>query len=116
MPRIPTKQKAALGESLVAYFRQFGTVAPRRAYHDEDESGTGTGSAKPPWEAHPMFLETPIGAPSDLASILVADERTVENAENRMNEACPELRMQLEYSLKQKEEYRLQQKIAPTPY
>lgn len=116
MARIPTIYKAQLGEALAAWYRHFGTVLPRRAYHDDDESGSGTGGAKPPWESHPLFAEIPIGAPSDLASILTADDRTMDNAEKRLDEACPELKLQLELSLKQKQEYRYQQKIAPIPY
>lgn len=116
MSRIPIKYKAQLGEELAAYFRQFGNVAPRRAYHDDDESGTGGGTAKPPWESHPLFMDLPIGAPSDLASILVADERTMEAAEKRENECSPELKMQLTNALKQKYEYQIQHRMAPQPY
>lgn len=117
MSRIATKDKAALGELLAKWYRHFGKVAPRRAYHDDDESGgSGVAGAEPPWESHPFFMDMPIGAPSDLASILVADSRTMDAAEQRLDQSCPELKMQLENALKQKYEYQRKLKIAPTPY
>lgn len=116
MSRIPSKDKAELGELLAEWYRHFGKVAPRRRYLDDDESGSGTGGAKPPWENHPLFMDLPIGAPSDLAFILAADERTMDEAENRVNEACPELKMQLQNTLKQKYDYQYQRKMTLQPY
>jgi len=114
MPRLTKQQKTDLGETIGAWYRNFGKVNPRRAYHDDEESGTGAAGAVPPWEAHPLFMDMPIGASSDLASILVNDERTLDLAEEREKEACPELKNQLNLAMKQRLAYQQTARALPT--
>jgi hypothetical protein len=115
--RYSSIDKAELGELLASWYRNFGKVAPRRGYHDDDDSGSGEGGAKPPWENHPLFADTPIGAPSDLASVLVADKRTLAEAEERKNEACDELKNNLAMRMTNEErlENRYRNTIKPQP-
>lgn len=100
--RIPAKLKAELGEFLAEWYRHFGRVAPRRKYHEDDEGdGSGTGSAKPWFEGHSYLNEMHIGAPSDLAAVIVADSRTLDEADQRSNEMTEELQNKLALSLGQ---------------
>lgn len=100
--RIPAVYKATLGENLAKWYRKFGKVAARRPYH-EDEEGTGEGAPQAsPFEGHPYLMEVPIGAPSDLASILIADERTLEEADKRTDELTNELQNRLAMQLGKK--------------
>lgn len=100
--RIPAKLKAQLGEYLAEWYRRFGKVAPRRAYHEDDEGKAGDGSARPVFEGHPLLSEMPIGASSDLASILVNDEHTLDEADKRSDELTEELQNRLALELGQK--------------
>jgi hypothetical protein len=104
---IPAKLKATLGEYLAEWYRQFGKVTPRRPYHEDDEDGgKGTASATPLFESHPLFSETPIGASSDLASIIVNDEHTLEAAEKRTDELTEALQNKLALELGQKKQHK----------
>jgi hypothetical protein len=98
MVNISNKDKMELNELLVKWFRLYGNVAARRPYNnDDDDSGTGT--AQLLFEGHPLFAELPIGATSDLDFIITADNRNLHEADKRSDEACPELRYQLEIAL-----------------
>ena len=116
--RIPAKYKAQLGENLANWYRRLGKVAPRRPYHEDDES-TGTGApANKMFEDHPFLAEVPIGAPSDLASILVEDARTLDEANERKEELTNELKNKLDLTLgnklQNKNQYHLN--IKPQPF
>lgn len=116
--RIPAKYKAQLGELLADWYRHFGKVAPRRAYHEDDE-GTGTGApASKMFEDHPFLAEIPIGAPSDLASILTEDARTLDEANDRKDELTNELKNKLDLTLGNKLRHRHQYHldVKPQPF
>lgn len=113
--RIPATLKKELGERLAKWYRMFGKVAPRRAYY-EDDSGSGDASMSPPlFEGHPLLAETPIGAPSDLSSILTADERTLEEADKRSEELTNDLQNKLSMELGKKYKKDLSFQITPRP-
>lgn len=117
--RIPARLKAELGEYLAEWYRRFGKVAPRRAYHEDDEGNSGAASNAPPlFEGHPFLSEMPIGASSDLASILVADERTLDEADKRSEEMTEELqnRLTLELGQKKQKQFLYQQHMRPQPF
>lgn len=46
---------------------QFGRVLTRRPFLEEDEGGSGLPS---PFEQHPLLMDQPIGASSDLTAII----------------------------------------------
>jgi len=116
--RIPAKYKAQLGELLGDWYRHLGKVAPRRAYHEDDEN-TGTGApVNKMFEDHPFLAEVPIGAPSDLASILVEDARTLDEANDRKDELTNKLQHKLDLVLGNKLQMRYQHHldIKPQPF
>lgn len=102
--RIPAKLKAELGEYLAEWYRKFGKVAPRRPYHEDDDGGGAAANVKPPFESHPFLAEVPIGAPSDLASIITTDNRTLDEADKRSDELTEQLQNRLELALGQKKQ------------
>jgi hypothetical protein len=112
--RIPAKFKAQLGELLASWYSKFGKVMPRRAYHEDDEGGEG-GTALKMFEDHPFLAEMPIGAPSDLASVIVADKRTLDEADKRSKDLIPELQNKLTLTLGQKLQQKKQYQEAPRP-
>jgi hypothetical protein len=115
--RIPAQLKKQLGELLASWYSKLGKVAPRRAYHEDDEGGEGSSTLKM-FEDHPFLSEMPIGAPSDLASVIIEDKRTLDEADKRSKDLTPELQNKLTLALGQK--LKLQQKKqyqeAPRPY
>ncbi|CAL7962913.1 conserved hypothetical protein [Gammaproteobacteria bacterium] len=113
--RIPAKCKEQLGELLADWYRHLGKVAPRRAYHEDDEGG-GTGApANKMFEDHPFLAEVPIGAPSDLASTIVEDARTLDEANERKDELKNELKHKLDLTLGNKLQMRHQQRLDMKP-
>lgn len=112
MAEIPVKLKMELSELLAKWFKQFGKVSPRRPYHED--SGDG-GSSQLLFEGHPLFAELPIGAPSDLDFLIHTNNSNILEAEKRSDEACPELRKQIELAMAQK--YRARPSLIgrPTP-
>lgn len=116
--RIPAKFKAELGECLGAWYRKFGKVTPRRTYHEDDEA-TGSGApANKMFEEHPFLAEMPIGATSDLASIIVEDSRTLDEANERKDDLTKELQNRLTLTLGQKLQKQLHYNyhIKPQPF
>lgn len=103
---IPIKYQKQLSELLAKGHKRFGKVLPRRPFI-EDEGGAGTASLL---LEHPLFLEQPLGASSDLTFIANENKYSNDEAEKRADEAVPELRKQLELNLQLG-----QQKIA-TPH
>ncbi len=101
--RIPTKLKAQLGEELGNWYRLFGKVQPRKAYREDDEDG-GAASAQPLFMEHPFLAEMPLGASSDLTSIISNDKNTLEEAEKRSAELTEELQHRLSLTLEQKKQ------------
>jgi hypothetical protein len=99
--RIPAKFKAQLGGELSKWYRLFGKVQPRKPYH-EDDTGEGAATSKPLFAEHPLLAEMPIGASSDLTSIITNDEHTLEEAANRSDELTEELRYTLSMELERK--------------
>ena len=104
--RIPAIYKAMLGEALGQWYQQFGKVAPRSAYHEDDEGSADAGSSGLLFEEHPLFSELPIGAPSDLTSVISNDQATIEAAEKRSDELTNELKNRLSLTLRQKKQHR----------
>lgn len=119
--RFPARLKTQLGGCLATLYRRYGKVAPRRVYH-EDDTGTGGGGSeldvpKPLlFEDHPLLNEIPIGAPSDLSSILIADERTIDETNKRSEELTAQLQNRLELELGQKKRKQLLYQTRPQPY
>jgi len=111
--RIPAKYKEQLGELLANWYRKFGFVAPRRAYHEDDEGTAGGSSANKMFEDHPFLMEAPIGAPSDLAYIIIEDERTLDEANERKDELKNELKEKLDLKLGNKLQNKQQYKFTP---
>jgi len=93
MATIPKIHKEQLGLLLAKGHRQFGLVAARRPYRDDDDEG-GEGGSELLFESHPLLAEQPEGAASDLAMIVQDNEYSVEEAEDRASEASNELRKQ----------------------
>ena len=118
--RIPARLKAELGEYLAEWYRHFGKVAQRRAYHEDDEATGGAATTNNPFlfENHPFLVDTPLGAPSDLSSIVTADQRTIDEADKRDNELTLALKNKLELQLgaKKKKEFLYEQLIKPKPF
>ena len=95
--RLKREQKIQLGELIGAGHRQFGRVAPRRPYaEDDDEGGTGTAQLLP---EHPLLSRQPLGASSDLTFLVNENNFTTEKAEERSDDLNPELRKSLENKL-----------------
>lgn len=114
--RISAKLKAKLGEYLAEWYRRFGKVTPRRAYHEDNENSGDGAPAKPIFAEHPYLSEMPIGASSDLANILVSDDRTLEEANNRSEELTEELQNNLALALGQKQQKRFLYQTKPQPF
>lgn len=105
MSKIPIKFKKELGELLAEWYRHFGKVNPRRAYHEDDDEG-GSGESKLVFDGHPLFDQLPIGAPSDLSSIIINNQRMLDEADKRADEATPEIqdRLEMVHGKKQRKE------------
>ena len=116
--RIPATYKVELGDFLANWYRNFGKVAPRRAYHEDDEGSAGAPASKM-FEEHPFLAQMPIGAPSDLASTIVEDTRTLDEANERKDELKNELQnkltMQLENKLEKKYSNENRPRFSPKP-
>ncbi|MBA2654638.1 MAG: hypothetical protein H0U71_06195 [Gammaproteobacteria bacterium] len=97
MAAILNQYKAALGEHLAKGHAKFGKVAPRRAYKDDEDSGEG--SAGLTIETHPLFLNVPEGAASDLSFITTDNSNVEDEALDRVEELNPELKYQAELNL-----------------
>jgi hypothetical protein len=93
MGAIATALKRALGELIAAGHSRFGKVSPRAPYRDENEEGGegGTGILQ-----HPLFADVPVGAASDLTAVTADHANINDLAEERKDEATPELRKNLE--------------------
>lgn len=113
MATIPKKYLKELGDLLADGHRRFGKVAPRKPYKEDEDDG-GTGAAQLLFEEHPLLSSMPIGAPSDLTFLTNNNQFSQDKAEERVEQATPELKKQLELTLGQQLDKR--PKIAPTPY
>ncbi|OGT05898.1 MAG: hypothetical protein A2X78_00695 [Gammaproteobacteria bacterium GWE2_37_16] len=113
MAAIPKKYLKELGDLLADGHRRFGKVAPRKPYKEDEEDG-GTGSAQLLFEEHPLLSSMPIGAPSDLTFLTNNNQFSQDKAEERVEQATPELKKQLEATLEKKLGKHLN--ITPTPY
>ena len=83
MSNIGIEYKTKLGELLATGHRRFGKVNPRKPYREDDESG-GSGIAKlSPFEQHPLLVEQPDGAPSDLTAVATENNDAVAEVEKR---------------------------------
>ncbi len=71
---------------------RFGPVAPRKPYYDDDGGGAGTSSLH--FESHPLLAEQPVGAASDLTTIVGDQANITEEAQERATEACHQLQQQ----------------------
>lgn len=90
-------QKIELGELLAKGHRRFGLVVPRRPYREDDDERGGGGAGL--LLDHPLFMQQPIGAPSDLSVMVNENEHSVEKAEQRSDELNPQLQKALEQKL-----------------
>ena len=113
MARITKEYKIKLGEILADWYRNFGRVAPRRDYHDDDQ-GSG-GAAASPFESHPLLAQLPVGAPSDLAAIIINNSRNMDEAKKRIEEASPELQQKLDNALNLGKKHENQYRSRPKP-
>lgn len=95
--KLTREQKIKLSELLAAGHRYFGKVAPRRPYAKDYEGGDG-GSASL-LLGHPLFMEMPIGASSDLTFLANENSHATEEIEKRSDELNPALRKSLENKL-----------------
>ncbi len=109
--------KAAIGEELAAWYRQYGHVTARRPYQDGD-NGSGDATAQPIFESHPLLSELPIGASSDLAFVDNNNPRCTEEAEQRSDELSNQPRQRLEMRLgnQHKKKYIYEMFTKPTGY
>jgi len=96
--KLTREQKMQLGELLAVGHRHFGKVAPRRPYVEEDEDGGSGGSSKLLLD-HPLFMDAPTGATSDLTFLVNENNHAIEEAEKRSDELNPQLRKVLENQL-----------------
>lgn len=92
MASIPNIYKAQLGELLAKGHAKFGPVAGRRPYKDEDDSGEG--GAGLTVETHPMFVNVPEGAASDLTFIASDNSNITDEALSRVDELTNDLQNQ----------------------
>ena len=95
--KLKREQKIELGELLAAGHRKFGLVAPRRPYREDDDEGGG-GAAGLLLD-HPLFMQQPLGAPSDLSMLVNENNHSLEKAEERSEDLNPQLRKALEQKL-----------------
>ena len=104
MATINIEHKTKLGELIAEGHRRFGKVMPRKPYREEDDKGGGTGEAElSPFEQHPFLAEQPVGAPSDLTSVVTENNNAVEEAEKRdAKELSNQLQNQLAHTHAQK--------------
>lgn len=103
--------KAALGEKLALGHRLYGNVTPRKPYRDEEDQG-GAGSAQ--LLPHPLLEQQPVGASSDLTNITSEYGELLEAAEERRDEASPELQQRLQKVLGKEKSLTLTHRSAPT--
>ncbi len=87
---------AELSKLLGAGHRSFGKVAPRRPYQDDDRD---SGGSQLLFKEHPLLSSLPLGASSDLTFLINDNKFSVDAAEQRYNEAKPELQKALDYVL-----------------
>lgn len=71
---------------------RFGKVAPRRPYRDEEEEG-GTAAGLTLLQ-HPLLMNMPVGAASDLTAVTTVNSDATEEALDRAEECCPQLQQQ----------------------
>lgn len=104
--RIHSSLKTKLGDLLGEVYRQFGVVLPRKPYHEDDEA-TGEGEAKPVFIEHPFLQELPIGASSDLSSVVSNKQAILDEAEKREAELTnePKNRLQMRLGLTHRKKY-----------
>lgn len=105
------KQKTALSEKIAEGHRKFGKTIPPRPYGDDDDSGTGSAGLI---MEHPLFIDTPVGAPSDLSYITYNNKNASNEAERRQLELSKTLQNRL--SLSQQPTNRDTYTEKPRPY
>ncbi len=93
MASIKKIYKEQLSYWLAKGHSQFGRVAPRRPYRDEDEEG-GAGTAGLTLLEHPFLMDLPVGAASDLTAVASVNSEADDEALDRAEECCPELQQQ----------------------
>jgi hypothetical protein len=96
--KISVAYKKQLGDLLAEGYRKFGRVKPRHPYREDDEGG-GEGGAELLFESHPLLVNIPVGAPSDLTSVVTENSRALEEAEKNVDKAVPQLKQSLEAKL-----------------
>lgn len=85
-------QKEQLSYLLGKGHALFGKVAPRRPYRDDEEGG-GTASGLTLLQ-HPLLMNMPVGAASDLTAVATSNSEATEEALDRAEECCPQLQQQ----------------------
>lgn len=116
--RIPAKFKEQLGKALGKWYRLFGEVQPRRPYREDDEGDEGSAVAKPLFIEHPFLAEMPIGASSDLTTVIENNADTISEAKKRSDELSEELQNRLSFELNQEHRKRLinENHLKPRPF
>jgi hypothetical protein len=114
MAVILAQYKAQLADEIAKGHAQFGKVAPRKPYREEDASGEGGPGID--IETHPWLMNIPVGAASDLTSIASENSNATDEALDRIEELNPELKQQprLQAELNYRHSHRYTPK--PTPY
>lgn len=89
---ILNQYKTELGELIAKGHAKFGKVAPRRAYRDTDEGGEGAPGLTV--ESHPLLMNVPEGAASDLTAVVSDNSEITEEALDRVEELSHQLQQQ----------------------
>jgi hypothetical protein len=96
MSTMTAKEKTELGNLLVKGHSQFGPVAPRKPYKEDDAEGGGEGAASfSPFEEHPLLKKQPIGASSDLTSRVTENIYAEAETEKRSEDLTLEMQQKL---------------------
>ena len=93
------EQKIKLSDLLMKGHRQWGPVASRKPFIEDQEGGAGT--AENVFRSHPLLSQQPVGAASDLTAIVTENNQSMQAADERSNEASNELQPTLEKALQQ---------------
>ncbi len=107
--------KAQLADEIAKGHAQFGKVAPRRPYREDDDSGEG-GFPGIDIETHPWLSNIPVGAASDLTFIASENSNATDEALDRVDELNPELQQQPRLQAELNYRYSHSNTPKPTPY
>lgn len=113
MANLTKHNKEELGLLIAKGHARFGRVAPRKPYQDDD---SGTGAAGLTVETHPLLMDLPIGAASDLTAIAAANSEITNAASERLDELTPSLQKQPVLQAQMQQRYSYVPKVTPSPF